>query len=333
MIGTAIIVHPEAASARSLTTQVAAISRELVVLESDSYADMELLVEEYGCTLLLIDSRCCPALNSLSKLPEESAILILQESDTADIYLENPELLFRNYDILTFPASPALVEHTIQQLLKQQTTSKELFTARKKIHELTKIILNNDQALYTQQRYMDILAERDGLTGLYNRKYLSSILRKEFKRARRYQTDLSLLLLDIDHFKDINMILGHLFGDFILNEMAARLTANTRDSDLCFRFGGGNFIVLLPEANIDHAAKVAKKLNGCCSDKTFDNGTKSRNVTISIGIASMRDSSPVSPEQLIHMADRAMYLAKAKGRNRYQQYQQSAKDVPQKQSH
>lgn len=328
MIGTAIIVHPEAAVARRLTTQVAAVSSKLVVLESDSYAAMELLVEEYGCTLLLIDSRCWPPQNSLAKLPEDSAILILLQNDTSDTYLEKAELLSRNFDTLTHPASPALVEHTIQQLLKQQTTSKELFNARKKIYELTKIILNNDQALYTQQRYMDILAERDGLTGLYNRKYLSTILRKEFKRARRYQTDLSLLLLDIDHFKDTNMILGHLFGDFILNEMAARLTANTRDSDLCFRFGGGNFIVLLPEANIDHAAKVAEKLNGCCSEKVFDNGTKSRNITISIGIASLRDSGPVSPEQLIHMADRAMYLAKAKGRNQYQQYQQSAKEIP-----
>ena len=328
MIGTTIIVHPEAAIARALTTQVAAISSELVVLESGSYADMELLVEEYGCTLLLIDSRCCPPHAAFAKLPEESAILILLDNDAPTTYLNKTELLFRNCDTLTLPAPPARVEHTLQQLLKQQTTSKELIQARKRINELTKIILNNDQALYTQQRYMDILAERDGLTGLYNRKYLSAILRKEFKRARRYQTDLSLLLLDIDHFKDINREHGHLFGDFILNEMAARLTANTRDSDLCFRFGGGNFIVLLPEANSDHAAKVAKKLNGCCSANVFDNGSKNMNVTISIGIASLRDSGPVSPDQLIHMADRAMYLAKANGRNQYKQYQQSVKDMP-----
>lgn len=335
MTGTAIIVHLEAAVQRMLTNQLAAISSKLIILESDSYGDMELLAEEYGCTLLIIDSRCCPCTTSFAKLPEQSAILILLHHEKADTFLSNHHVISRNCSTLAFPASHSLVEHTIQQLLKQQTTSKELFKARKKIYELTQVILNSDQALHTQQRYMDTLAERDGLTGLYNRKYLATILRKEFNRAKRYQTDLSLLVLDIDHFRDINMNLGHLFGDFILNEMAARLTCNTRESDICFRFGGGNFIVVLPEAGIEHAEKVAHKLNRCCADKVFDSGTQHGNVTVSIGIASLRDSAPISPEQLIHMADRAMYLAKSKGRNQSQQYQgnqEKAKAIVSKQS-
>jgi diguanylate cyclase (GGDEF)-like protein len=170
---------------------------------------------------------------------------------------------------------------------------------------------------------MDVLAERDGLTGLFNRKYLSTILRQEFTRAKRYGTDLSLLLLDIDHFKDTNLIQGHLFSDFVLNEIAPRITSNTRDSDICFRFGGGNFVVLLPQTQICHAQKVAEKLNYCCSKTNFDNVQNSQKVTISIGITSLGNSTPKSPEQFIHMADRAMYQAKSNGRDRYQQYQET----------
>ncbi len=315
-----IIAHPNRTSTRILGEQVTAISDTLVVLESDSWKDMELLAGEYGCALLLIDASLCPQDLSFNVLPDDAAILLLLENKQAEKHLNKNSILNRNCSVISSSAPPLLLQHHIQLLLKQRTTSRELFRARGKINELTNILLNSSQALHTQQRYMDILSERDGLTGLYNRKHLSTVLRQEFKRAKRYETDLSLLLLDIDHFKDTNLIQGHLFGDFVLNEVAARITSNTRDSDICFRVGGGNFVVLLPQAQIRHAQKVAEKLNHCCSNTEFDNGTNSRNMTISIGIASLESSVPKSPEQFIHMADRAMYQAKSNGRNRYQQY-------------
>ena len=318
---TVIIVHPDTATTRDLATQVTVVSKKLVVLESDSAKNIRLIASEYGCALLLIDASLCSIDLDFSDLPREAAILILVQDNEAEKYLQNSSLLFRNHTVLSSSAPPALLQHRIQQLLKQQATTRELQQTRKKINELTKIIFTNDQALLTQQRYMDVLSERDGLTGLFNRKHLSTVLRQEFNRARRYETDLSLLLLDIDHFKNTNLNQGHLFGDFVLNEMAARLTSNTRDSDLCFRFGGGNFVVLLPQAQIDHAQKVAEKLRLCCADKTFDNGKSNEEISVSIGIASLRSSLPKTPEQLINMADRAMYQAKDEGRNRCIQYQ------------
>ncbi|RUM40543.1 MAG: hypothetical protein DSY80_10080 [Desulfocapsa sp.] len=320
---TVIIVHPDTTTTRDLANQVTVISEKLVVLESDSCQNIDLLASEYGCALLLIDATLCPPDLSFPYLPDETALLILMQENGAGNYLQNKSILLRNHTIISPSAKPALLQHHIQQLLKQQTTTHELLQARKKISELTKIILSNEQALLAQQRYMDVLSERDGLTGLFNRRHLTTILRQEFKRARRYETDLSLLLLDIDHFKNTNLNQGHLFGDFVLNELAARLTSNTRDSDLCFRFGGGNFVVLLPQVQIHHAQKVAEKLRRCCSDKTFDNGKNNEELTLSIGIASLRTSLPKTPEQLINMADRAMYQAKDGGKNRCRQYQNS----------
>jgi len=326
MSNTVIIIHPDRSRIRLLGEQVTAISDTLVVLESDSWKNVELLAGEYGCALLLIDASLCPQDLNFRGLPPDTAILILLDDKQAKRYLNHNSILSRNCTVISSSAPPSLLQHHTQLLLKQQTTSRELFQAREKINELTNILLNSSQALHTQQRYMDNLSERDGLTGLYNRKHLSNVLRQEFKRARRYETDLSLLLLDIDHFKDTNLIQGHLFGDFVLNEIAARITSNTRDSDICFRCGGGNFVVLLPEAQIRHAQKVAEKLNHCCSSTEFNNGTDNRKITISIGIASLRSSTPKSPEQFFHMADRAMYQAKSNGRNRYQQYTETEKD-------
>lgn len=320
MSDTAIIVHPNADTTRFLCTQVALLSDTLVILETDSCADMELLASEYGCVLLLIDASLCPQDLKFKKLPQHTAVLILLADELAERYLNSPSILLRNHTVLSSSASPLSLQHHMQLLLKQRVTSRELLQAREKIDELTNRILNSDQALHTQQRYMAVLSERDGLTGLYNRKHLSTVLRQEFTRARRYETDLSLLLLNIDNFKNTNSVQGHLFGDFVLNELAARLNSNTRDSDLCFRFSGGNFIVLLPQAQIDHAQKVAEKLNHCCANKKFNNGKNSHKITMSIGIASLRNSNPKSPEQFIHMADRAMYLAKSRGKNRLQQY-------------
>jgi diguanylate cyclase (GGDEF)-like protein len=322
MNDTVIIVHPSNEIARSLSAQVTAISDTLVILESGSCEDLELLASEYGCALLIIEASLCPQDLTFQKLPQDTAILLLSEKERMEDYLNKATFLTRNCTISS-STSPPFLQHQVELLLKQRTTTLDLFQARKKITALTESLVNSNQALHTQQRYMDILSERDGLTGLYNRKYLATILRQEFKRARRYETDLSLLLLDIDHFKDTNLLRGHLFGDFVLNEIAARLTSNTRDSDLCFRFGGGNFVVLLPQARIGHALKAAGKLNRCCSASAFDDGKDNQKITISIGVASLCDSLPKSPQQLINMADRAMYQAKAKGRDRSQRYQDS----------
>lgn len=316
MSDTVIIAHPNPDTAKTLVVQVAAVSDELLIFEVDATEEVQLLCEEYGCALLLIDASLCPQNFSVASLPADAEILLLVEAEKLEESLKNRPLRIRNCSILISPAPTSLLQYNVQLLLQQRATSRELLLARKSISELTDELIRSRQAQQTQQRYLDILSERDGLTGLYNRKHLATTLRHEFQRAKRYQTDLSLLLLDIDNFKETNQNHGHLFGDFILNEIAARLTNNTRDSDLCYRFGGGNFVIILPQTSISHGHLVGEKLNKCCSAEAFDNGNNRQQVTISIGLASLCDSLPESPDQLINMADRAMYRAKAEGRDR-----------------
>ncbi len=321
MNDTVIIAHPNTDSIRSISAQVATVSDKLVILETSSNEDMELLCKEYGCALLIIDASLFQKDSWVRCLPHDSAILTLLETEQVEDYLANITILTKNCSLLISSAVDSLLQHHVQLLLKQRTATRELLLCRDIINTLSKELASCRHSFLAQQRYLDILSERDGLTGLYNRKHFTTILRQEFQRGRRYNTDLSLLLLDIDNFKEINQKHGHLFGDFILNEIAARLTSNTRDSDLCFRFGGGNFIILLPQSPISHGHKAAEKLNQCCATKVFDNGQNTQIVTISIGIASLCDSHPDSPDQFVNMADRAMYLAKARGKNGCQIYQ------------
>lgn len=321
MNDTVIIAHQSTDSTRSISAQVATVSDKLVILETSATEDMELLCKEYGCALLIIDASLFQTDSRLSYLPQTTAILILLEAEQVEDYLANITLFTGNCALLISSTIDSLLKHHVQLLLKQRAATLELFLSRDTINTLSKELTSSKQSIQAQQRYLDVLSERDGLTGLYNRKHLTAVLRQEFQRGRRYNTDLSLLLLDIDNFKEINHKHGHLFGDFILNEIAARLTSNTRNSDLCFRFGGGNFIVLLPQSPIAHGHKAAEKLNQCCSTMAFDNGQNTQKATVSIGIASLCDSQPDSPDQFVNMADRAMYQAKAKGKDRCQVYQ------------
>ena len=168
----------------------------------------------------------------------------------------------------------------------------------------------------THNDFLDRLSTRDGLTGLYNRRQLTKILHDELIKAHENGGDLSLLILDIDYFNELNKTAGHSFGDSVLNEMSARLTKATRQEDICFRFSGEDFVILMPGADIDQAHKTAEKLRLACASKLFNNGQVKKHITVSIGLASYCRHHPESQDELITMAETALYMAKAEGRNR-----------------
>lgn len=315
---TIIIAHPRSEEARSLEARVTAAVAELCILHADSCKEVSALSKEYSCPMVLIDSTLFFANLPDLLLPEHSLLLLISQPEHAKKYLERLAKHPWACDVITPSVTSAELRLKLHLFLKLNKVSNELKQCQKQVKSLTEKINNAEQALVSHQHYLDILSERDGLTGLYNRKHLSHVLQQEFKRAKHHNTDISLLLLDIDHFNEINKTSSQLYGDFVLNEMAARLTSTTRDKDICFRFGGGNFIVLLPQSDISYSCLVADKLRQSCETKKFDNGQISKHVTISIGIASLQESHPETPDQLIHMADRAMYQAKAEGRNRCQ---------------
>jgi diguanylate cyclase (GGDEF)-like protein len=164
--------------------------------------------------------------------------------------------------------------------------------------------------------FLDRLSTRDGLTGLYNRRQLTKILHDEMAKAERNEGELSLLILDIDYFNEVNKSVGHSYGDSVLNEMSARLTKVTRPEDTCFRFSGEDFVILMPGADVDQAYMKAEKLRTACAAKPFSNGSVKKHITVSIGIASLRKHHPENQDEFITMTETALNMAKAEGRNR-----------------
>lgn len=161
------------------------------------------------------------------------------------------------------------------------------------------------------------LAFTDGLTGVFNRRYFDQRYAREVNRARRYGRSLSILMIDIDHFKKYNDSYGHLMGDQVLRRVAQTLEYKLRRADVVCRYGGEEFVVLLPEINIKDATHVADKLRISIQSSQLaeDEELKKEPITISVGVAGYPDSGD-SEEIILRKADQALYTAKRNGRNR-----------------
>ncbi|MFK5893531.1 MAG: GGDEF domain-containing protein [Pseudomonadota bacterium] len=177
------------------------------------------------------------------------------------------------------------------------------------------------QELYDEIRERKILekklkfqASHDHLTGLYNRSIFQQRITDEMNRATRYQHSLSIFMLDIDHFKKVNDIYGHQVGDNVLRSIASLLKNAIRDSDTVIRYGGEEFIVILPETSITKAKELAERLITKVSEKFVSIDDRLLNLTVSIGIATYPDNAK-SWQDLVEAADQAMYSAKKSGRN------------------
>ncbi len=157
-------------------------------------------------------------------------------------------------------------------------------------------------------------AIRDPLTGLYNRRYFDETLEREIAHARREGFPLSLVTLDIDHFKEINDTYGHEAGDLILQNLGSLLVALTRQSDIACRYGGEEFVLLLVNAPIEAAERRAEALRALFADMHTPHGTIALRSTVSLGVATFPEHAS-NGRKLINASDRALYAAKAAGRN------------------
>ena len=159
------------------------------------------------------------------------------------------------------------------------------------------------------------MAVTDGLTGLHNRRYLDSHLQTLFDRAVARRRPLSLMITDIDRFKSVNDTYGHDGGDEVLREFARRLRKNVRGIDLACRYGGEEFVVVMPDTEAEIAEKVAERVRAEIADTAFSIGEQRVTVTVSAGVSSLKKGVD-SVADLLKRADVALYEAKSGGRNR-----------------
>jgi len=158
------------------------------------------------------------------------------------------------------------------------------------------------------------LAERDGLTGLFNHRYLLEVLEKEFTRAKRYGRPFSLLMIDLDGFKSINDTCGHLKGDRVLKQVARLIEKTTRSVDIIARYGGDEFVVLLPETPPRQAITIGERIVRDLKRHPFHDEGKNYPLSASVGIAAYSPSAATAGA-LLKEADEALYAAKRNGRS------------------
>jgi len=173
--------------------------------------------------------------------------------------------------------------------------------------------------LVVKNRALSEVSSRDTLTGLYNRWYVIEKIDSEINRALRHGSPMSLLMLDIDHFKRINDTWGHSAGDQVLKAIGQLLRDSCRVYDVPGRYGGEEFCIVLPETRMGNTTVVAERIRQRLESTELSCGDESITVTASIGIAGMDESGSseiLSPAALIDRADRALYSAKSRGRNR-----------------
>ncbi|MCX7608313.1 MAG: diguanylate cyclase [Anaerolineales bacterium] len=199
----------------------------------------------------------------------------------------------------------------IQTIVRDITERKRNEMALKVANTKLRSQLERIKALQAQLREQAI---RDPLTGLYNRRFLEETLQREFALARRHGTPISLLMLDIDNFKQFNDTYGHDAGDFLLKELALLLQKEVRSSDICCRYGGEEFVVIMPGAALKQGLARAQRLRQRFEEKRFPFLGKELHATLSIGVACYPKHG-TTWEQVIQDADQALYKAKSAGKN------------------
>ena len=181
-----------------------------------------------------------------------------------------------------------------------------------------KRIVDLQKELLATNKRLELLSITDGLTKLYNHRYLQDELLRAFEESHRYQRPLSLAIIDLDFFKKINDTHGHAVGDEVLKGVSRMFAESVRSSDLVARYGGEEFAVMMPETNLEDAVSFAEKIRCLVEQTEIQTQAGPVCATVSIGVASVPHSRIRHAKELVVQADKALYRAKRNGRNRVQ---------------
>ncbi len=293
----------------------------LAIMKANSGNDALALVLDYDFALILLDVQM-PGMDGF-----ETAEIIRGDSKTKHIPIifvtaisKEQGYVFKGYesgavDYLSKPLDPYILKSKVTVFLELYAKRKLLLDTTRKLSETIDELKASKKTIEEQNVLLKETSFRDELTGLYNRRYLNEIMENEFSRTTRYKTDLSCLLFDIDHFKHVNDTYGHAFGDVVLRGISDCLMHNIRKTDVSFRYGGEEFIILLFNTGIEGARIVAEKIRSTSESTVHTDGTNTKTITISVGAASVNHNQPTDDKELIAFADRALYRAKEEGRN------------------
>ncbi|MCK5681877.1 diguanylate cyclase, partial [bacterium] len=256
----------------------------------------------------------------------ETAEMIRLSDDTAHIPIifitainKEEQHIFKGYQCGAVDYLFKPVEAEI--LLSKVSVFLSLYNQKQELQHLVDELTKSKKLIEEQNEILTRLSIHDDLTGLFNRRHLNTMLEHEFYRCKRYGSNMVVLLLDLDYFKNVNDTHGHKFGDFVLKTFSRRIMEGTRSADLSFRFGGEEFLIILPQSEIEGGMAVGENIRKLCETQLYTEGSVSMQVTTSIGIASFQENSPEVPNAIIAKADEALYQAKSEGRNRVVVYQ------------
>lgn len=210
--------------------------------------------------------------------------------------------------VLVVPLHPTVLSARLHSLLRIKALHDELADANMRLQELSRI---------------------DPGTGLYNRRYFFERLEEEFERVKRHRDHLGVIMLDIDHFKDVNDTYGHLFGDVVLRQLAGVLQNTSRRIDIVARYGGEEFAFIVPATTIWAAASLAERIRRTIAEVSFEQNDAQIRITASLGVAEVRQSLATNSDNIVMFADKALLKAKAQGRNRMAVYGVYDRSAPQ----
>lgn len=273
--------------------------REVVLLEASRTEEIQNALDRGRIDLVLMDNQM-PEKSGMDWLPEIAKrqlapVVMLTGSGTEEVAVQ------------------ALQEGAVGYLSKSSLSQEKLVnTIDAALDKWTRL-----QQARADKEELERLANFDSLTGLYNRQAILGKLRELINRANRYKEDFSLSMLDIDHFKRVNDRYGHLTGDEVLEKIAALIRRNIRDTDIAGRYGGEEFIIILPQTNLSSAWVVAERIRGIIEKAEMKDPVGNVfAITVSQGLCGWERGEDAY--SLISRADEALYKAKQKGRNRVQ---------------
>jgi diguanylate cyclase (GGDEF)-like protein len=256
--------------------------------------------------------------------------LISRGKTLGAIYIENrsEENLFSEEDLKTLEHFAAQAAVSIENAILNDELETRVEERTSELARINKLLRDEIEERKRVEKRLHQLATTDPLTGALNRRHFFNLAEQEFDRSQRYDRQIAIILLDVDHFKEINDNYGHIAGDQLLQTVSERFVNNLRQMDLFGRYGGDEFVILLPETELEQAKLAAERLHQVVTEDIVNTSRGSIPLQLSLGVASLSNKDDM--EKLLIKADQALYTAKEAGRNRVVVFDSSMIERPEK---